>query len=189
MNVKILSWNVRGLNDRDKRLQVRSFIKQWGADIICLQETKIELVSRRLVRSLWGIHHVDWMFLGSIGASGGILLMWDHRVVEKIDEAMGDFSVSCRFRGVIDQFEWAFSGVYGPQTDRERSLMWDELAGLASWWGIPWCFGRDFNVIRFPTERLGGGSVHSSYARLFGFHFSFRALGYSFGGGQFHLVQ
>jgi exonuclease III len=77
MNVKILFWNVRGLNDRDKWLQVRSLIKHWGADIICLQETKIELVSRSLVRSLWGIHHVDWMFLGSFGASRGVLQIWD----------------------------------------------------------------------------------------------------------------
>jgi hypothetical protein len=46
MNVKILSWNIRGLNDRDKQLQVRSFIKHWGADVICRQETKIELVSK-----------------------------------------------------------------------------------------------------------------------------------------------
>ena len=99
---------------------------------------------------------MDWIFLGSIGATGGILLMWDRRVVEKIAEAVGDYSVSCRFKGVVDQFEWAFSGVYGPQTDRERSLMWNELASLASWWGIPWCIGGDFNVTRFPTERLGG---------------------------------
>ena len=112
---------------------------------------------------------MDWIFLGSIGASGGILLMWDHRVVEKIDEAVGDFSVSYRFRGVIDQFEWAFSGVYGPQTDRERSLMWDELVGLASWWGIPWCVGGDFNVIRFPTEKLGwgGGKLSLQPCRIF----------------------
>ena len=86
--------------------------------------------------------------------------MWDRRVVEMIDEAVGDYSVSCRFRGVVDHFEWAFSGVYGPQNDRERSLMWDELAGLASWWGIPWCIGGDFNVTRFPTERLGGATFN-----------------------------
>jgi hypothetical protein len=105
--------------------------------------------------------------------------------VEKIDEAVGDFLVSCRFRGVIDQFEWVFSGVYGPQIDRERSLMWDELASLASWWGIPWCVGGDFNVIRFLTERLGGGggSFHSSHAGFLGAYFLFRAFGYSFGGG------
>jgi exonuclease III len=155
MNLKILSWNVRGLNDRDKRNQVRYFLKLWGADVICLQETKLDLITRGIVRSLWGIHHVDWVYLGSDGASGGILLMWDRRVVEKIDEAVGLFSVSCKFRCISDQYEWAFSGVYGPQSNRDRRVMWDELSGLATWWGTPWCVGGDFNVIRFPSERSG----------------------------------
>ena len=48
------------------------------------------------------------MYLGSNGASGGILLMWNRRVVEKIDEAVGLFSVSCKFRSIVDQHEWAF---------------------------------------------------------------------------------
>ena len=93
--IKLQSWNVRGLNDRDKRHQVRYLLKLWGADVICLQETKLDLITRGIVQSLWGIHHVDWVYLGFEGASGGILLMWDRRVVEKIDEAMGLFSVSC----------------------------------------------------------------------------------------------
>ena len=42
------------------------------------------------------------MFLGSIGASGGILLMWDGRVVEKLEDVVGYFSVSCKFRNVED---------------------------------------------------------------------------------------
>jgi hypothetical protein len=36
MNLKIISWNVRGLNVRDKRLQVRHMLKLWNADIVCL---------------------------------------------------------------------------------------------------------------------------------------------------------
>jgi hypothetical protein len=32
--------------------------------------------------------------------------------------------------------------------------MWEELAGVASWWGVPWVIGGDFNVVRFPSERL-----------------------------------
>uniref|UniRef100_A0A2N9FVR5 Reverse transcriptase domain-containing protein n=1 Tax=Fagus sylvatica TaxID=28930 RepID=A0A2N9FVR5_FAGSY len=119
------------------------------------RETKLDLITRSIVRSLWGIHHVDWSYLGSDGASGGILLMWDRRVVEKVDEAVGHFSLSCKFRCVEDQYEWAFSGVYGPQTGRERREMWDELSGLSSWWSSPWCVGGDFNVTRFPSERMG----------------------------------
>ena len=123
MNVKIISWNVRVLNDRDKRLRVRNMIKSWGADIICLQETKMEFISKREIRSLWGCQHVDWLYLGSIGASGGVLVMWDRRTVEKIDGAVGRFSVSCKFKNVKDQFEWAFTGIYGPNSAHDRQFL------------------------------------------------------------------
>jgi hypothetical protein len=158
MQLKIITWNVRGLNDLNKHFQVRHLLKLWKADIVCLQETKLELVTKGLVRNIWGIHHVDWLYLGSMGASGGILLMWDSRVVEKIDDAVGNFSVSCKFRSVVNQTEWAFSGVYGPQTDRERLIMWYELAGISSWWDVPWCIGGDLNVVRFLAEKLRGHS-------------------------------
>ena len=120
MNLKIVSWNVRGLNEQDKRLRVRNMFRKWKANIVCLQETKLELINRGVIFSLWGGHHVDWLYLGSVGASGGVLLMWDNRVVEKLEEAVGRFSVSCKFKNVVDQFVWAFTGVYGPNCDRDR---------------------------------------------------------------------
>ena len=43
--------------------------------------------------------------------------MWDSREVEKVDEAMGRFSISCRFKVVFSTFEWGFTGVYGPHRD------------------------------------------------------------------------
>ena len=85
---------------------------------------------------------------------GGVLVMWDRKVVE-IKEAVGRFSVTCRFKNVVDQFEWAFIGVYGPNFDRDKRLLWEELFGLCSWWNVPWCVGGDFNVVRFPSKRLG----------------------------------
>jgi hypothetical protein len=44
----------------------------------------MEAISREVVHSVWGCIHVDWLYLGSRGASRGILLMWDRRVVEKL---------------------------------------------------------------------------------------------------------
>ena len=40
MKLKILSWNVRGLNAAEKRMVVKLFVKGVRADIVCLQETK-----------------------------------------------------------------------------------------------------------------------------------------------------
>jgi hypothetical protein len=81
--------------------------------------------------------------------------MWDDRVVERVEEAVGTFSISCKFRNVSSGFEWAFSGVYGPNRNAERRLFWEELSGICSWWDVPWCVGGDFNTVRFPSERVG----------------------------------
>lgn len=64
MNLKILSWNVRGLSERDKGLQIWNLIRSWRAYIICLQEIELECIIRGLVRSLWGCQYVDWLYLG-----------------------------------------------------------------------------------------------------------------------------
>ena len=65
----------RGLNEWDKRLRVRNLIRNWRLDIVCLQETKMELITRVVILSLWGGQHVDWSYLGYCGASGEVLLM------------------------------------------------------------------------------------------------------------------
>jgi hypothetical protein len=80
-------------------------------------ETKMEVITREVVRSLWGCQHVDWCFMGASGASGGILIMWDRRVVEKVDDCVGRYTLAVSLRNVDDNFLWAFGGVYGPNDD------------------------------------------------------------------------
>jgi exonuclease III len=152
MKPKILMWNVKGLNEINKRLRIRGLLRDWKADIVCLVETKMAIISREVVRSLWGCHYVDSCYMGACGASGWILLMWDRRVVEKV-ECMEKYTVACSLCNTGGKVVWTFGGVYGPNDDRDRRELWDELAGLMSWWEIPWLIGGDFNVVRFPSER------------------------------------
>jgi hypothetical protein len=158
MKHKILSWNVRGLNEGNKRLRVRKLLSQWKVDTVCLQETKLELITNGLVQSLWRCLYVEWCHV----ASGGILLMWDRRVVTKLDICLGSFVVACSFRNVDDGLVWAFVGVYGPNRDNFRWHLWEELAGLMSLWDMPWCIGGDFNVTLYHSERLGGARMRSA---------------------------
>jgi len=68
---------------------------------------------------------VYWCYLGSRGAFGGIWLMWDRRVVEKIEACGGIVTIACYFGCVSDSFEWAFAGVYGPNEGSDRKMLWE----------------------------------------------------------------
>ena len=68
---------------------MRNALRMWKGDILFLQETKMEVINRSVVRSLWGSQFVDGDFLDVEGYSSGVLLLWDKRVVQKIDVAKG----------------------------------------------------------------------------------------------------
>ena len=74
MKIKILSWNVRGANDVNKRKVIKAFIKMQRVDVVCLQETKFKEVSTGLIRSLGAGRFLDWAALRAEGASGGIVI-------------------------------------------------------------------------------------------------------------------
>ena len=65
MKLRILSWNVRGANDSDKRRIIKSIVKAQKMDLVCLQETKIQSLSCSLVPSLGVDRFLEWGVLNS----------------------------------------------------------------------------------------------------------------------------
>ena len=94
MKLKMISWNVRGLNDSQKRLVIRNLLREWKCDVICLQETKLDGMDSQMVCSFWSCPYVDWAVLDADQTTGGVLIMWDRRVLEKLEVLVGLFSVS-----------------------------------------------------------------------------------------------
>jgi hypothetical protein len=109
--------------------------------------------------------------MGSRGALGGVLLMWDRRVVEKIEECVGRYTIACSFKNVDDNFVWVFGGCMGRMMMVIGGILWDELVGLMSWWEMPWCFGGDFNVVRYPSEKSGASRYSPAMADFSAFIF------------------
>jgi len=83
MTLQLLSWNVRGL--------CKNLLKEWKCDIVCFQETKISSIDVAFVRSLWGSPFIDWAILDTFQTLGGVLLIWDKRVFEKMDAIVDSF--------------------------------------------------------------------------------------------------
>ena len=66
MNLRLLSWNVRELNNPRKRLVCKNLLKEWKCDIVYLQETKVASIDTTFVRSLWGSPFIDWVALDAV---------------------------------------------------------------------------------------------------------------------------
>ena len=74
---------------------------------------------------------------------------------EKVDVIVGKFSVNVLMKGVVDGFVWTCTGVYGPNDNRRWAALWEELACVRTCSTMAWCLIGDFNIIRYPSERLG----------------------------------
>ena len=166
MKIKILSWNVRGANDVTKRKVIKAFIKMQRVDVVCLQETKFKEVSTGLIRSLGVGRFLDWAALRDEGASGGIFIFWDSRVLKLLAKEEGQFTVSCRFKFIVEDRTWVFTRVYGPTVYGIREQLWDEVGAIKGLWNDPWCIGGDFNITRFPNERSREGRITGSMRRF-----------------------
>ena len=92
--------------------------------------------------------------LDAVQTSAGVLLIWDKRVFEKLDVIAEQFSVSILLRGVVDDFVWACIGVYGPMM-MVSGLLCGRSCLRCARWPMAWCLVGDFNIIRYPSERLG----------------------------------
>lgn len=112
----ILIWNVRGLNNKARCDYVRDTILSSKADIVCLQETKVEAFSAYLLLSACGTEFDKCLTLPANGTCGGILIAWKGAVCQAISSRIDIFSASVQFVG-LDGVNWCFTGVYGPQED------------------------------------------------------------------------
>ena len=166
MNLKLLSWNVRGVNESTKRKVIKSVFRKQKVDLFCIQETKIQIMTDRVVRSLGTGRFLDWKVLNACGMAGGILICWDKRALELLEWEVGQFSLSCRFRTMENGVIWAFTGVYGPFTRLEREWLWEEVGAIRGIWEGPWCLGGDFNITLAQGERSRQGRITSAMRRF-----------------------
>jgi len=96
--VRLLSWNVTGLNDHEKGVLLKSVLREWYCDLICFQETKLEDVELSDIRSILGNQHVGFAVLKAIDSAGGVLVLWNTNTFQLVFSSNGDFSITCFFQ-------------------------------------------------------------------------------------------
>jgi exonuclease III len=143
---KNICWNVRGLNSSSRQSAVRELVSSFRAEVVCIQETKIEEISRFSVLSWLGADFADFVFLPSVGASGGIMVAWKSHLGFTGASRIDNHSVSIQFRKENGTCWW-LTCVYGPQDDQEKVMFLQELRYNMNVCNGPWLVVGDFNII------------------------------------------
>lgn len=142
----ILVWNVRGLNRKARRDAVRDLVAATRPEIVCLQETKVQDMSTRVLLSTLGADLDGHVVLPAVGTRGGVLIAWKSMACTALTSRVDSYSASVLFQNV-DGLQWWFTGVYGPQHDDQKILFLDELRTVRQACPGPWVIGGDFNLI------------------------------------------
>lgn len=148
----ILTWNVRGLNQKARRDSVRALIAAAKPQIVCLQETKVQTMTSAILLSTLDADYDGNVVLPAEGTRGGILIAWFETACRSITTRVDQFSASVLFQNP-DGVQWWFTGVYGPQPDAQKVLFMNELRMLRIACQGPWAIAGDFNLIYRASDK------------------------------------
>lgn len=78
--MKLISWNIRGLDSPRKGRLLKNMLMQEKPNILFLQETKCSMtILEKIVAKAWPKGLVT--VVDAQGASGGLEIIWDTRVI------------------------------------------------------------------------------------------------------------
>jgi exonuclease III len=154
--MKIITWNIRGLNGRSKQKILRDCIKAEHPDILMLQETKcVGAEAETIFQRIW--RGCDFVLTDSTGASGGLAILWNpcNITLSRSFSTIG--TITAHFEVMGSNQEGAITNVYGPQSQQGKDKLLERLALIKTLLTTPnWILGGDFNMILSLEEKTGG---------------------------------
>lgn len=147
-NWNILCWNIWGINASEKWDAIRDKIEESASSIICLQETKHELFDMSYI-SKFAPHRFDCFdFIPSLGASGGILVLWNSAVFLGTVVDKQRFGMTVNFSSAHNNDDWKLTTVYGPCEEPAHTEFINWFRSHSFDYSENWIFLGDFNFYR-----------------------------------------
>ena len=158
--MKVVSYNVRGLGGVKKKAEVHRIVQEKHMFVLCLQESKLSVVDVFLIKYLWGSAPCGFSYQPSVGASGGLVTVWDKTLVD-VWYSMSFLQVLViKGRVILTQQDFFIFNLYAPCDSAEKQMLWPRLSDLVSNNGdVSCCVCRDFNSVHAANERRGRNTV------------------------------
>ncbi|GMJ12298.1 hypothetical protein HRI_004899000 [Hibiscus trionum] len=162
MNLAILSWNVRGLGRPEKSRAVTTVVRKSKAQMVFLQETKLDAGKTRLYERLKGNKYGNLECVGVDGAAGGMAILWEPNFFNLDTKSSSSRYIALVGSLVQNRVQIGFINVYAPNDQHERKNFWLQLEGLIESLDVPVIVGGDFNAVKSVEEKWGATASSTS---------------------------
>ena len=154
--MNIITYNARGLGRGVKWPAIRRLVNKQHVDMLCIQETKKELIDRDICQALWGDPEVQWADQPATHTAGGILCLWSEKAFRMERKIIGPRYVMMSGKWIQEDQSVNIASVYSPCDIQGKRVLWESIKQLKSQHhdGL-WCILGDFNCIRNHIERSG----------------------------------
>ncbi|XP_057746479.1 uncharacterized protein LOC130965736 [Arachis stenosperma] len=144
----------RGLRGDGKLRMVKDLKRKYRLNLLGLIETKRQLVTIFDVLKIWE-NGAGWEYVGSNGAFGGLLLVWDDGFFNMRNCYKEERWLCVEWILLENNVNCAFFLVYGSHSRDEKLVVWKKLSYIAGLCQGPCCFLGDFNEIVQVEEKRG----------------------------------
>ena len=141
--MKIISWNIRGLNGAHKQEVIRNMIREQRPNILLIQEIKMKKES--LVKITFS-NIMSGEALDSEGASRGLLTLFNNKQFRFTTLYSDGNILFCKVFHMYSNDIWFLLNVYAPNSKRERKNYWSKVYDMVQTSNIKKCIiMEDFN--------------------------------------------
>lgn len=152
--LKLAAWNVRGLNDLVRQVEVRNFVASNKISLMVIIETKVKFSSSSVVmkkiRTDWGwAHNYDRAY------NGRLWVCWDRCVLAVQILQVDAQLIHMRVDILCDNISFLYSVVYAYNSAAQRESWWNRLRSFDI--QLPWILLGDFNTVLVQEVYLQGG--------------------------------
>jgi hypothetical protein len=130
-----LCWNVRGLNSGARRDSVRELVWSEQISLVCLQVTKLDVISDYDIMQILG-PDLNWGWFA-----------WESAVWTVSCSSTRTFSISIKIRPSAGGLDWWLTSVYEPAREEDKPAFLAELHELRVVRTGAWMINEDFNLI------------------------------------------
>jgi exonuclease III len=154
--MKVISWNIRGLNGKSKHRLLQNKLQSKSPDIMLLRKPNVLEKCLGKFSLKFGKQDVLWLLILQV-QQGGLALLWNPDKILVWNFFYTKHNISTEFQPLGEETTWFITNVYGPQQLGEKLQFLQQLQHIVELTHPHfWLMGGDFNLITSLEEKKGG---------------------------------